>query len=387
MDDKLAWHYEKTGCFTVRSAYRLGMQIRDLEHGLQGSSSRPDGARMIWKKFWALPIPQKVKIFAWRLIHKGLATRDNKHARRLEEQNICEVCGMEVEDEHHAVIRCNLATSLRTEMRKVWLLPGEEALVNTGPEWLLELIDNLDGQWAGRLLLLLWRSWFNRNEVTHGKTVSLLGSVKFLTDYSDKLFAIQQQGVTDVKGKKPVHPMLISRRDGPRRKEKHSWEPPKPGWLKVNVDGSYTEATGTAGLGVVIWDHQGDVKLSAWRVISRAIDAEEVEAMVYREGLNLAAEWFRMPIVLESDCVMVIRYLKKWRTLKPACFSTIQEAVRTAESLPDLELCHVKRERNGVANELAHLAKWLNHSAVWCDRFPRCVEQIIAHDCNSFLSN
>ena len=77
----------------------------------------------------------------------------------------------------------------------------------------------------------------------------------------------------------------------------------------------------------------------------------------------MAAEWFRMPIVLESDCVMVIRYLKEWRTLKPACFSTIQEAVRIAKSLPDLELCHVKRERNGVANELAHLAKRLNHSA------------------------
>jgi len=267
----------------------LGMQIRDMEHGMQGSSSRPDGARMIWKKFWALPIPQKVKIFAWRLIQKELATRDNKHARRLEEQNICEVCGMEVEDEHHAVIRCNLATSLRTEMRKVWLLPGEKALLNTGHEWLLELIDNLDGQSAGRLLLLLWRSWFNRNEVTHGKTVSLLGSVKFLTNYSDELFAIQRQGVTDVKGKKPVHPMLISRSDGPRRKEKHSWEPPKPGWLKVNVDGSYTEATGTAGLGVVIRDHQGDVKLSAWRVISRAIDAEEVEAMVCRERLEFGS--------------------------------------------------------------------------------------------------
>ena len=120
-------------------------------------------------------------------------------------------------------------------------------------------------------------------------------------------------------------------------------------------------------------------------MISGAIDAEEVEAMACREGLNLAAEWFRMPIVLESDCVMVIRYLKEWRTLKPACFSTIQEAVRIAKSLPDLELCHVKRERNGVANELAHLAKRLNHSAVWRNRLPRCVEQIIAHDCNEQL--
>ncbi|RLN35951.1 hypothetical protein C2845_PM03G26230 [Panicum miliaceum] len=160
MEDTIAWHYEKTGCFTVRSAYRLAMQLRDLEGGMPGSSSRPDGARPIWKKLWTLPIPQKVKIFAWRLIHKGLATRANKQARRLDELNICEVCGREEEDEHHAVIRCNLATSLRAEMRKVWLLPEEEKLINTGPEWLLELINNLDGQSAGRLLLLFWRSWF-----------------------------------------------------------------------------------------------------------------------------------------------------------------------------------------------------------------------------------
>ena len=32
MEDKIARHYEKTGCFTVRSAYRLGMQTRDLEY-------------------------------------------------------------------------------------------------------------------------------------------------------------------------------------------------------------------------------------------------------------------------------------------------------------------------------------------------------------------
>ena len=55
-------------------------------------------------------------------------------------------------------------------------------------------------------------------------------------------------------------------------------------------------------------------------MISAAIDAEEVEAMACREGLNLAAEWFRLPIVLELDCVMVICYFKESRTLKLACF-------------------------------------------------------------------
>ena len=146
---------------------------------------------------------------------------------------------MEEEDEHHAVTRCNLATSLRTKMREIWSLPGEDALVNTGPEWLLELLNNLDSQSVGRLLLLLWRSWFNRNENTW-KVCLPAGSVKFLTNYSNELFAIQQEGLSDVKGKKPVLQLPISTNDGPSRKVKQGWEPPKPGWLKVNVDGSFT---------------------------------------------------------------------------------------------------------------------------------------------------
>lgn len=73
--------------------------------------------------------------------------------------------------------------------------------------------------------------------------------------------------------------------------------------------------------------------------------------------------------------------------MKPACLSIIQEAVRIACILPDLELGHVKRDRNVVANELAHLAKRLKHNAVWRDRFPSCVQKVIAQDSNSFLSN
>ena len=46
-------------------------------------------------------------------------------------------------------------------------------------------------------------------------------------------------------------------------------------------------------------------------MIFGANNAEKVEAMACRKGLNLAAEWFRVPIVLESDCIMVIRHLKE----------------------------------------------------------------------------
>ena len=92
------------------------------------------------------------------VIHNGLPTKANKKARKMGENSICELCGREEEDEHHAVVRCSLATSLRAEMRKVWCLPRNQDLKYTGPDWLLALISNLDGARISQLLLLMGRS-------------------------------------------------------------------------------------------------------------------------------------------------------------------------------------------------------------------------------------
>ena len=74
-EDFVAWHYEKTGCFSVRSAYRLGVNLRDKDE-LASSSVWEHGERPVWKKLWGLPIPQKVEVFAWRVAQNGLATQE-----------------------------------------------------------------------------------------------------------------------------------------------------------------------------------------------------------------------------------------------------------------------------------------------------------------------
>ena len=56
-------------------------------------------------------------------------------------------------------------------------------------------------------------------------------------------------------------------------------EGPGAGWLKINVDGAFSENTGVGGIGIIIRDHTGSVKLTAWQVIAGATDAEEVEAL------------------------------------------------------------------------------------------------------------
>lgn len=93
---------------------------------MPASSSRSDGVRPAWCKLRKLPIPQKAKVFAWRLIHNGLATKVNKWRRTLATDRTCDISGNADEDEHHAVICCNHALALRSAMRPLWALPEKK---------------------------------------------------------------------------------------------------------------------------------------------------------------------------------------------------------------------------------------------------------------------
>jgi hypothetical protein len=48
----------------------------------------------------------------------------------------------ECEDYFHALIVCPHAKALREAMREVWPMPSKDRLCNTGPEWLLAIVDS-----------------------------------------------------------------------------------------------------------------------------------------------------------------------------------------------------------------------------------------------------
>ena len=78
MEDFIAWHMEKTGLFSVRSAYNLAFRIK-LGQGTASSSSAPDGARKVWSRVWSGKIPPKVNVFTWKLARNRLPTRRAKY--------------------------------------------------------------------------------------------------------------------------------------------------------------------------------------------------------------------------------------------------------------------------------------------------------------------
>ncbi|KAF8740822.1 hypothetical protein HU200_013702 [Digitaria exilis] len=328
-EDFLAWHPEKTGLFSVSSAYNLGLSLQN-DQTQEASSEAADGERKIWGLVWN----------GLKLCREALPTRRAKFIRKMETSALCTLCDREAETGFHATVACPQAKCLRKAMREHWHLPEERLFEYTGPVWLLLLLDICSEEQRDLVKLLLWKAWAVHNNITHQSgPLSILESVH-------SLLALQA-------------PLSLSRfGDG----QVSGWKPPPQGYYKVNVDGSYVAQIGEAGVGVIIRDSLGGVILTAWRVVFRCSGAVEAEARACVEGLRLAAQWAQGPVILESDCARIVGTLQK----KEDSWSIVQ----------------VKRECNSVANNLAHLARRNVHSAVWLGQAPACATVLIKSDCN-----
>lgn len=186
-DDLVAWFPEKFGNFTVRSAYKLALDLQNLD-SQTGSSVSPGGDRSLWNLVCKAPVLPKVRMFAWKLATNSLAVQQSRSRRLKKEQPTCSICGMEEEDGFHEVIRCTKAKALRDALRVHWSLPEEHDLLNSGCDWVLVLLANsaID---VRRNLLLFWRrTWFLRNDVIFGKgDKSINDSANFLLSLQDDL--------------------------------------------------------------------------------------------------------------------------------------------------------------------------------------------------------
>jgi hypothetical protein len=121
VSDFWAWNFDKRGIFTVRSAYRLLVEIKKRrEAWLDGrsSSSNDNADSKSWTRMWKVNVPSKIKVFLWRLAKQSLPTYDLLHHRNMSNTSSCSLCGR-IDSWRHSLIECPMA-------RCVWALSDEE---------------------------------------------------------------------------------------------------------------------------------------------------------------------------------------------------------------------------------------------------------------------
>ncbi|KAL0402321.1 UNVERIFIED_CONTAM: hypothetical protein Slati_4262000 [Sesamum latifolium] len=79
--DKLVWHYEEKGIFTVKSAYKLAIELKT-----EGSCSQSGS---YWNFIWKSKALPKVVLFAWKLVCEALPTTENLKKRGIPISDSC----------------------------------------------------------------------------------------------------------------------------------------------------------------------------------------------------------------------------------------------------------------------------------------------------------
>ena len=74
----------------------------------------------------------------------------------------------------------------------------------------------------------------------------------------------------------------------------------------------------------------------------------------------------------------LVGVLKRRERIRAQLGFLMEEVLERGDKLPEWKIIHTKRERNGVAHELAQLARRTRHSVVWRFAAPTWVEHIIA---------
>jgi hypothetical protein len=132
-------------------------------------SELPDGDRPIWDAIWKTNVPQKVRNFNWRLATNDLVVQENRCRRNMMTDPTCTICGMEEEDGYHATMCCTNPVALRSSLREICDLPKEEELANSGKEWALTVLSNLNSSMRAKVMLIWWRAWHIRNNIIFGE--------------------------------------------------------------------------------------------------------------------------------------------------------------------------------------------------------------------------
>ena len=132
------------------------------------------------------------------------------------------------------------------------------------------------------------------------------------------------------------------------------WSNPPVNYLKINSDGSFTDISNEAGIGIVCRDYEGTFK---WGFIDKvkSISAFMTEALALKKALLLALDLGYDMVMFETDCMLLKQNIVKdgseiyeWQSR-----SIILEIVKLLSSQAGFSICFTPREGNGIADHLA----------------------------------
>ena len=268
-------------------------------------------------------------------------------------------------------------------------MPKVDTIANTGKEWIIHLLDGCQDEVRLPIIMTLWRNWYVRNKVYHGKPApSVDASCRFLCGYIDALLHIWQHPSADMeKGKTVIsyvgrdrkqksHEMLL------RDKPPERWTPPPLGSVKLNTDGSWLEEESTGGAGMILRDCTGAIIFASCRFIPRCASGLEAEIAAIMEGVSIALDRSTDRLLIETDCMAAARMITSQAPDRSPAAAMVNDIKQLLSSRTH-EIKLVGRAQNKASHVLARMGRSLPKTAVWLRCAPEEVETLCQLECNN----
>ncbi|KAK6160802.1 hypothetical protein DH2020_004183 [Rehmannia glutinosa] len=140
-----------------------------------------------------------------------------------------------------------------------------------------------------------------------------------------------------------------------KKKLSAQWTRPSADFLKLNVDASIVQGTGT-GIGVVFRDSDGQIITSLTRFYPDEMVVEVAEVIACRDGVSLAKRMGIKKLVLEMDSLIVFNKISTYSSDLSYVGNVIADIFDIISSFDSFKPSYVRRIGNNVAHLLARYA-------------------------------
>ncbi|CAN1186113.1 Putative ribonuclease H protein At1g65750 [Linum perenne] len=342
-DDFWVWGEEDSGCFSVKSAYRI---LHSQPTALSCNS---------WMSVWRWRGPNRIRHFLWLAIQSKLLTNLERTRRHMSASANCPHCQHPEESVSHVLRDCPFAA-------EVWNHIGgfdtsDRGWLGSEEPWLQQNLKSDRGTLFG---IGCWLVWKARNERVFSDDSATAQQVAY------KAFSwVRMVAEASTRSK------WISDNHNTSHQLEIAWRPDLGGAVTLNSDGSANRIRGKATAGGLIRNAEGRCFLAyTMNLGSCSITRAEMRGAI--EGLHRAWEAGFRNVVLQIDSVAVLSLFLNGNEERHQHVLEVARFREFRDRNWNLVIQHTYREGNKAADYLASIGYG----------YPIGSHTVLSSDCN-----
>ncbi|CAN1166059.1 Putative ribonuclease H protein At1g65750 [Linum perenne] len=352
-DDDWVWGCEKSGVFTIKSAYDL---IGKIENPIDADR---------WKSVWKWRGPSRVRFFLWLAAKGRLLTNAARHKRGLSQDATCPRCAAITEDSCHVLRDCPVAAETWRQTARF----DVTGAVWQGPygEWLTFFLNSDASLLFGIVCHNLWKA---RNE-------SIFANKRV----EPPAVAIRSRRWQEMVERAMARDEIIQGNHMLKRRAEISWVAGPAGWITLNSDGSVQGQQGKAAAGGLLRDNNGTCVLAyTMNLGTCSITRAEIRGAL--EGIRRAwdAGYRRLEVQIDSQAVVALLSVTSSRITHSHALEVLEFQEWMTRDW-EVKISHVYREANHAADHIASRGHSVSRGSHLVDPTDSNLAYFIRYDC------